>query len=106
MNKQLKQKWIDALTSGKYTQSDLCLRRNEGHCCLGVLADIVDPTKWVSVRQYNFDGVMEGSYPTDEWLNKIGLSIDMARHLAHRNDDGDSFSVIAKYISEYVPEDD
>jgi hypothetical protein len=43
MNKEYKQKWIDALRSGKYKQGKGCLRSGDNYCCLGVLCDIVDP---------------------------------------------------------------
>lgn len=51
----IKTKWLEALRSGKYTQSKGTLWRTEtvtetdivGHCCLGVLCDIIDPTKWI-----------------------------------------------------------
>lgn len=46
MDKELKQKWVDALRSGKYIQGTgtLCqINNNSGerrYCCLGVLADV------------------------------------------------------------------
>lgn len=54
---EIKTRWIEALRSGNYTQSQEQLRLVEydedadrfcskGHCCLGVLADILDPDGW------------------------------------------------------------
>ena len=40
MNTEVKQKWIDALRSGKYEQGSEKLRSVTGYCCLGVLCDI------------------------------------------------------------------
>jgi len=40
MNSQIKQKWIDALRSGKYHQGQSKLYSGDGFCCLGVLCDI------------------------------------------------------------------
>ena len=40
MNTEVKQKWIDALRSGKYEQGSEKLRGANGYCCLGVLCDI------------------------------------------------------------------
>lgn len=40
MNTQIKQKWIDALLSGKYEQCSEKLRSVTGYCCLGVLCDL------------------------------------------------------------------
>ena len=51
MNSQIKQKWIDALRSGKYTQAQSKLYSGHGFCCLGVLCDIyanqVDDITWM-----------------------------------------------------------
>ena len=40
MNTEVKQKWIDALRSGKYEQGSEKLRGANGYCCLGVLCDL------------------------------------------------------------------
>lgn len=40
MNTQIKQKWVDALRSGEYSQGTGRRRTVEGFCCLGVLCDI------------------------------------------------------------------
>lgn len=46
MNKQIKQRWIDALRSGEYSQGQGCLHDsshdliNGSFCCLGVLCDL------------------------------------------------------------------
>lgn len=41
MNTQIKEKWIEALRSGRYKQGKLRLRDNDNNfCCLGVLCDI------------------------------------------------------------------
>ena len=51
MNKEIKDKWVTALRSGKYKQTTGALRRvtadgESGFCCLGVLCDVVDPDGW------------------------------------------------------------
>ena len=49
MNTQIKQKWIDALRSGKYEQGSEKLRTVTGYCCLGVLCDLYSQehnTQW------------------------------------------------------------
>jgi hypothetical protein len=38
--KELKENWLNALKSGQYKQTGMMLKRDEGHCCLGVLAEI------------------------------------------------------------------
>lgn len=45
MKKEVKEKWLEALRSGKYTQTSSVLRDSAddgkyGYCCLGVLCDI------------------------------------------------------------------
>lgn len=65
MNKEIKQKWIEALRSGKYKQGTAALRKKDylqkgkpEFCCLGVLCEIAikegvikDPKKYD--RYYN-----------------------------------------------------
>ncbi len=51
VNKTLVKKWIHALESDKYTQGKSRMRTEEpsgsnSYCCLGVLCDVVDPSKW------------------------------------------------------------
>jgi hypothetical protein len=43
VNKEYKEKWVEALRSGKYKQGKGCLKKGDEYCCLGVLCDIVDP---------------------------------------------------------------
>lgn len=51
--------WEEALRSGKFEQTESCLKNADGHCCLGVLSEILPPE------------VSEG---TDwEWDTKEGL---------------------------------
>lgn len=40
MNQAIKERWIEALRSGEYQQTQARLRRNQGYCCLGVLCDL------------------------------------------------------------------
>lgn len=40
MNKEIKEKWIQALESGEYKKGTERLKTPEGYCCLGVLCDI------------------------------------------------------------------
>lgn len=50
MTKELKEKWIEALRSGAYTQGrmrlKLCSSKGPSYCCLGVLCDLIDPNGW------------------------------------------------------------
>lgn len=48
MTYELAKEWAEALRSGKYNQGKQCLRLGEKYCCLGVLADVMDPDGWDS----------------------------------------------------------
>lgn len=41
MNQEIKQKWVEALRSGKYKQGKRVLRSGDKFCCLGVLCEVV-----------------------------------------------------------------
>ena len=65
VNPEVKQKWIDALRSGKYEQGSEKLRSVSGYCCLGVLCDLYaqeNNTEW------EFRGIEETNLqPKDYW---------------------------------------
>lgn len=91
MNKRLKARWIKALRSGKYAQTDgqLCNTRQDGSqsfCCLGVLREI-EPT---AVRQRHGMELLEEE--------TCGMHQSVQEKLARYNDDGKSFKWIAAYI--------
>jgi hypothetical protein len=48
MNPEIKQKWVDALRSGKYKQGQTYLlnKENGSYCCLGVLCEVVGASGW------------------------------------------------------------
>jgi hypothetical protein len=53
MKKDVKERWIKALRSGKYKQTTGRLRTHEGGwCCLGVLCDVFDNTRWTDKLIY------------------------------------------------------
>ena len=43
---ELFDEWVEALRSGDYLQTTRKLKQNSRYCCLGVLCNIVDPSKW------------------------------------------------------------
>lgn len=105
MKAELKQKWIDALRSGKYSQAKGRLEDGGSYCCLGVLCvvaglkiakegDYVDGTALYEGYDpiWNIFGGRPGESPQDR--------------LAPMNDEGKSFSVIADYIEKNIPADD
>lgn len=46
MDQALKARWVAALRSGEYEQGHMRLRKGDRFCCLGVLADLVNPHGW------------------------------------------------------------
>ena len=117
MKAELKQRWIEALRSGKYTQGTGCLRRGslDGtmyHCCLGVLAEILDEIegehrwrKQEKIHLWNgFTGIINVSV-----CKRIGLNYEIQGMLTAQNDGEDeygfcSFEKIADWIEKNVEE--
>lgn len=103
-----KAKWLAALRSGKYKQADGVLKDAFGcHCCLGVLADVADPSRWsqqlleseeAGQDCYSYDGAETMLFGC--FLASVGLNTGTAVDLAGMNDDGNSFRQIADYIEE------
>lgn len=104
MSITVKQKaaWIKALKSGKYSQTWGRLKRvvawrypgaGPGHCCLGVLAEVIAP------QDFTDDGIFRGefNYLPEKILPKITQLM-----LSTLNDRGDSFEDIAKFIQKMV----
>lgn len=116
MKKELKERWITALRSGNYKQSQGCLQDQYGWCCIGVLCNIVDGTKWgkpdessetkVDQQPYDFGNGVFVDMPPREWLENRGLPYGAAKELAEMNDNGVPFIQIAEYIEENVDEND
>jgi hypothetical protein len=107
----IKNAWIAALNSGKYTQTNGALRNSKGYCCLGVLCDVVAPSKWeTSLPRAGPDGV---SYRLDHFHHSLGRAGEIYPHLFDQKlqhaliemNDGRKFpfGVIAKYIEKNIP---
>jgi hypothetical protein len=106
MKAELKQKWTEALRSGKYQQGTRFLRSADNHyCCLGVLRAVAG-LPWGPVG----DGVYEGDLghvgalsPTEQ--AELGLGCRQT-HLMDMNDqDRLPFEKIADWIERHVPTD-
>ena len=101
-NKELIEKWISALRSGDYSQSGGLLRDREGFCCLGVLCDVVDNTKWLGPGTagfgYDWHGrVLYGNISRDIWED-IAPFLDRDILIEMNDGGGMSFDQIADYI--------
>ena len=120
MNPVVKAKWLEALRSGEYQQTDGLLRTAaDGYCCLGVLSQLASDEGVVpqpkelngSYRWVNDQGDSRGMYLLPEVMKWAGLDsvsgeIETEDHvrlsLSHMNDDGVEFPEIADAIEKYL----
>lgn len=122
MKAELKQKWIQALSSGQYQQGSGVLRdKHDRFCCLGVLCDLVDPSGWRDMKLVdtcvaNHEFELE-AYPylheADEGETTLpyalqkrsGLTQSEISKLIVLNDAGNDFQFIASHIEHNIPAD-
>ena len=92
MKREPKKKWIKALESGRYKQTQTSLEFDGRYCCLGVLCKAmrIDP----QTAKSSFDYEMLSK----SFLEKVGLTEAEQSKLAGMNDEGKSFMEIAAYI--------
>jgi hypothetical protein len=101
------QSWLAALRSGAYQQTRGMMRNEKGFCCLGVLCDVVDNSKWVPQnkehRGYYFYTYNPGDkygigVPPKEIRDQTGFSLPFFYELMKLNDSGVPFPDIANRI--------
>jgi len=122
MNQELKQKWIEALRSGKYIQGQGALRSvdEDEYCCLGVLCEYLPNVRWENGDDSNYTAVLfnelgdvtrstlflPGTLNVDLGLNILiredGDSYTIYSMLMYMNDEGKTFNEIADYIERYL----
>jgi len=110
MKKSVAKKWVAALRSGEYNQTQKELKNEDGYCCLGVLCSI---SPWKN----NFTRMIVSPYGKNvllpaqvcKWAgvrSNVGKYKDkgdtLNRSLAARNDEGMSFNEIADLIEKYT----
>jgi hypothetical protein len=116
MNKEIKQQWIAALTSGKYKQGKGQLRdKDNNFCCLGVLCNLhakehpeiaamqISRGEYMGEVSWLPDEVIEWSgldSPNGVYTRNAYASSEDVQTLAADNDCGYSFRKIAKIIEE------
>jgi hypothetical protein len=106
-------RWLAALESGEYEQTDGHLRHGDRFCCLGVACDVFDDGEWAAVSrsspvcEYETQGVRVGVFgvvekpgPCDEGplgppLRALGMSDRSRRDCYGWNDNGKPFTFIA-----------
>jgi hypothetical protein len=117
MKSEIKEKWIAALTNGKYQQGRDKLRSDDNtYCCLGVLCDLYqkdnpEVSAWMNGEGYYFQCPDEFSstkiakmpnYPNTEVFEKYaGMARRQMLQLAGANDSGVKFHEIAEMVKEY-----
>ena len=116
MEKKLRDEWCAALRSGKYVQGTKGVLRhgNEGpdeYCCIGVLADVIDPKGWGITEDpeipIHWCGCIEYLPPGKNgdviFTNRPDDTKTIQRKLATMNDSGDhNFNQIAGWIEENI----
>jgi len=101
MNQKIKKKWVDALRSGKYLQGTGFLLDEGRYCCLGVLCDVVDTSKWWYGIYSTYEG-HSGALPPFV-MGEAGLSGDVEHMLIQVNDEAKySFNEIADWIETHL----
>jgi len=112
MNPQIKQKWVSALRSGEYQQTQKRLRTEDGFCCLGVLCDLYikeNNVEWNLANDghtYEFQdnkSILPSSVM--EWAGVERHNPDInngTETLAGLNDTGCTFEQIADLIEEHL----
>jgi len=113
MNVPVVKEWIDNLRSGKYQQGTGYLRTDGGpyadqFCCLGVLCDMYDKSKWRNGGAASKEGTGVMSYidgtlvslemPPPSVLEWAGVPGGLASDLAECNDSGETFAELADMI--------
>ena len=109
MNEQVKQKWVSALRSGDYQQTQNYLHTNDGFCCLGVLCDLYGKehnVEWNLAddgNNYEFqDKKASLPSPVVEWAGVEDCNpVISFRSLANLNDTGSTFNQIADIIEQH-----
>lgn len=108
--KELIEKWADALESGEYKQTQGQLRYGKHsirYCCLGVVCDLVDHEKMET--DWNGSALLPKTVSSKLGMDDCGTfrkDIRLSPHgkyytsLAHLNDSGVKFPVIARIIRE------
>lgn len=108
MNKEIKNKWLDALLSREYEQGQGYLLNDGCYCCLGVLCDIapgVSPNDKKDEEAPNavffeYNGAESNALLPVPLREELGITQEAEEDLTSMNDEGHSFREIAMWIKE------
>jgi len=110
MKKEIADRWIEALESGKYSQTTNNLKTSEGFCCLGVLCEItkeetgLEWTDWdkssssICGHTVSLPGEVQDIAGMHTSCGVLPLHLFRGKSLTSLNDDGKTFSEIAQII--------
>lgn len=117
MKPEIKQKWVDALRSGVYQQTNGYLKRRDGFCCLGVLCDVVKDelnlewqasddietfTEYIISNQASYLPIVVLNHCGINNVNPLVIYHGEPKFLAELNDSRISFDEIANIIEEQM----
>ena len=94
--------WLEALESGKYGQTRGTLKRSEGFCCLGVVCELFDSSKWAHINNgyvYQLDGIMLYGHLPAVYQQALAMTAEVHDRCINLNDwQFFSFISIATYL--------
>ena len=112
MNEQVKEKWLSALRSGDYKQTQLKLHTDDGFCCLGVLCDLYGKEHNVEWKLAEDDYSNNYEFQEEperlplfviEWAGVKNDNPEICEtSLAELNDTGSTFNEIADLIEKHL----
>lgn len=111
MDPELKSKWIEALKSGDYLQTQGRLYAGDDlengkpcMCCLGVLEAVCGTNKYEMEYKEMPSDLTDSKSPADVLMQLVPVTVvvseSLGSKLAGMNDSGKSFDEIADYIKE------
>lgn len=104
MIQAIKQRFIQALESGFYVQTDTSLKDDRGYCALGVLCDLYSMETgipWVAkfIREFPYYSIDGRSTIIPESVRQwSGIEREIEDNLMGMNDSNISFTKIANYL--------
>lgn len=111
LHPEVKQRWLEALRSGRYEQGAGYLNRDGQYCCLGVACDLIDPDRWEQTLRIDPGGAHTHGWPSEQYpelpeedmfYEVTGLPSSVQSELANLNDSGLTFEQIADLIEEQL----
>ena len=114
MTQEQRDKWVEALRSGKYEQGNKFLRLGDRYCCLGVLCDL-DGAGWTPQLAYFAAkaGPVYSAGPSvhgseihtlsEEREERLEIEHGIVGQVIYMNDSGKTFAEIADWIEANVP---